>query len=179
YGRLPEVLSRAELERFFFLDDVDRGLVEAKRRDYNKLGFALQLVTVRNVGAFLADPLDVPVELADYLAGQLGIVDAACVKSYGEREKTRCAHVWALRQAGGWHELSVVEYELGEWVEARAWATGDGPKALFDVAVSWLRERKVLLPGVTRLVRLVAARREAANRRVWETLCDLRSEERV
>ena len=25
YGRLPEVLSRAELERYFFLDDVDHG----------------------------------------------------------------------------------------------------------------------------------------------------------
>jgi TnpA family transposase len=177
YGRLPEVLSRAELERFFFLDDVDRGLVEAKRRDYNKLGFALQLVTVRNVGAFLDDPLDVPVELVDYLAEQLGIVDSSCVKSYGEREKTRFEHVWELRQAGGWHEFSVVENELGEWIEARAWTTGDGPKALFDVAVSWLRERKVLLPGVTRLVRLVAARREAANRRLWETLCDLLDDE--
>ncbi len=177
YGRLPEVLSRAELERFFFLDDVDRGLVEAKRRDYNKLGFALQLVTVRNVGAFLDDPLDVPVELVDYLAEQLGIVDSSCVKSYGEREKTRFEHVWELRQTGGWHEFSVVENELGEWIEARAWTTGDGPKALFDVAVSWLRERKVLLPGVTRLVRLVAARREAANRRLWETLCDLLDDE--
>ncbi len=53
YGWLPESLSRAELERFFFLDDVDRGLVEAKRRDHNKLGFALQLVTVRNAGRSL------------------------------------------------------------------------------------------------------------------------------
>ena len=75
YGRLPEVVSRAELERFFFLDDVDRGLVEAQRRDHNKLGFSLQLVTVRNVGAFLDDPLDVPVEVVDYLAEQLEIAD--------------------------------------------------------------------------------------------------------
>ena len=35
----------------------------------------------------------------------------------------------------------------------------------------------MLLPGVTRLVRLVAARREAANRRLWETLCDLLDDE--
>lgn len=32
----------------------------------------------------------------------------------------------------------------------------------------------MLLPGVTRLV---AARREAANRRLWETLCDLLDDE--
>ncbi len=121
-------LSRAELERFFFLDDVDRGLVETKRRDHNKLGFSLQLVTVRNAGAFLDDPLDVPVELVDYLAEQLGIDDASCVKSYGERAMTRLEHQWEIRRAEKWREFSEVEGELGEWIEARAWTTGDGPK---------------------------------------------------
>ncbi|MEU5845664.1 DUF4158 domain-containing protein [Saccharopolyspora shandongensis] len=53
---------------------------------------------------------------------------------------------------------STTSDELGEWIEARAWTTGDGPKALFDAAVAWLRERRVLLPGVTTLVRLVASR---------------------
>ncbi|MFD4190516.1 Tn3 family transposase [Amycolatopsis thermoflava] len=177
YGRLPESLSRAELERFFFLDDVDRGLVEAKRRDHNKLGFSVQLVTVRNAGAFLDDPLDVPVELVDYLAEQIGIDDVSCVKSYGEREKTRFEHVWELRQTGGWREFSIVEGEIGEWIEARAWTTGDGPKALFDAAVGCLRERRVLLPGVTTLVRLVASRREAANQRLWATLHQLLDDE--
>ncbi|WP_428847689.1 DUF4158 domain-containing protein [Nocardia tengchongensis] len=42
YGRFP-ALSRVELERFFHLDDEDRKLIADRRRDYNKLGFALQL----------------------------------------------------------------------------------------------------------------------------------------
>ncbi|HEY5840409.1 MAG TPA: DUF4158 domain-containing protein [Mycobacterium sp.] len=74
YGRFGS-LSRVELERFFHLDDEDRRLIGARRRDYNRLGFALQVVTVRNLGMFLADPLDVPPELVDYLAEQLGIED--------------------------------------------------------------------------------------------------------
>ncbi|GAB3289185.1 DUF4158 domain-containing protein [Parasphingorhabdus pacifica] len=78
----------------------------------------------------------------DYLAEQLEIADPACVKSYGEREKTVFEHVWELGQAGGWREFSTVEGELGEWIEARTWTTGDGPKALFDAAVAWLRERR-------------------------------------
>lgn len=52
----------------------------------------------------------------------------------------------------------------------RAWTTGDGPKALFDGAVVWLREHRVLLPGVSTLARLVARVRDAAMQWLWDTL---------
>lgn len=48
--------SRTELERFFFLDDADRELIEGKRRSHNRLGFAAQLTTARYLGVFLDDP---------------------------------------------------------------------------------------------------------------------------
>ena len=73
----------------FHLDDEDRRLIEARRRDYNRLGFALQVVTVRHLGMFLPDPLEVPPELVGYLAEQLGIEDPTCVKRYTDREKTK------------------------------------------------------------------------------------------
>jgi TnpA family transposase len=58
-------------------------------------------------------------------------------------------------------------------MDARAWTSGDGPKAIFVDAVAWLRERGVLLPGVTTLTRLVARVRDAATQRVWATLYEL------
>jgi len=67
--------SRTELERFFFLDDADRELIEGKRRSHNRLSFTVQLTTARYLGVFLDDPTDVPAEVVDYLAEQLGIAD--------------------------------------------------------------------------------------------------------
>ncbi|MEU2358702.1 Tn3 family transposase [Streptomyces misionensis] len=175
YAAYDGALARAELERFFFLDDADRALIESKRRSHNRLGFAAQLTTVRYLGVFLDDPTDIPAEVADCLAEQLGIADVSVLKAYGEREKTRFEHVWELGKLLEYTEFAEVEAELRAWVDARAWVTGEGPKALFDAAVGWLRERRVLLPGVTTLARLGAAVREAANQRLWDTLYGLLS----
>lgn len=173
YAAFHGVPSRTELERFFFLDDADRELIEAKRRAHNRLGFAVQLTTARYLGVFQDDPVDVPAEVVDYLAEQLDIADASVLKAYGERENTRLDHVRELRRVLEYREFAGAEAELRVWVDARAWTTGEGPKALFDAAVGWLRERRVLLPGVTTLTRLVASVREVANQRLWDTLYGL------
>jgi hypothetical protein len=58
-------------------------------------------------------------------------------------------------------------------VDARAWTSGDGPKAIFNDALAWLAKRHVLLPGVTTLARMVARVRDQATERLYETLYHL------
>ncbi len=91
--------SRTDLERFFFLDDADKGLITDRRGDHNRLGIMLQATTVRYLGVFLEDPLDVPWPVVEYLAEQLGIADPSCVKRYTERLKTAYEHAWEIRDA--------------------------------------------------------------------------------
>ena len=170
YGRFVGPPSLAELERFFFLDDADRRLVAKRRGDSNRVGFAVQLGTVRFLGTFLADPTDVPTEVVDYVAEQVGATDASCLKGYLARRATRFEHAAEIAAACGYGDFAEAETELVRWLDDRAWTTGDGPTALFGGAVRWLRDRQVLLPGVSRLTRLVSRVREAATERLWDVL---------
>jgi TnpA family transposase len=101
YGAFYGVPARAELERFFFLDDADREKAQAKRRAHNRLGFAVQLTSVRFLGRFMPDPRQVPVEVAEYLAEQLGIADASVLAEYSERDGTARSHAGEIQQDGG------------------------------------------------------------------------------
>jgi hypothetical protein len=170
YGRYAQVPSQADLERVFFLDDEDLALVDRHRGAHMRAGFALQLVTVRWLGVFLEDPLDVPGVVLDFVTGQLGMTDPSQVKRYAERVKTRFDHQWEIRRVHGLREFAEVEEEFVEWVAARSWTSGDGPKAIFLDGITWLRERKVLLPGVTTLARLVAKVRDDTTNRLWGEL---------
>jgi hypothetical protein len=80
-------------------------LIALRRTDSHRLGFALQIGTVRCAGRFLEDPIDVPWPAVDYLAEQLGIADPSCIKRYVDRIKTAYEHAWEIRDAYGYHQF--------------------------------------------------------------------------
>ena len=170
YGRYAAPPSRADLERVFFLYDEDRAQVAQRRGQHMRLGFALQLVTVRWLGTFLEDPVDVPGVVLEFVAEQLEVEDPSQVKRYAERRETPFDHQRDIRRVYGWKDFTDVDDEFAAWVAARSWTSGDRPKAIFTDGVGWLRERKVLLPGVTTLARLVAKVRDDTTKRLWGVL---------
>src|SRR5262249_15520070 len=145
-----------QLTRFFYLDDVDRALIMQRRGAVTQLGFALQVVTVRFLGTFLDDPLDVPPGVVAYLARQLNLPDLDGVERY-RTSTVRRTHAAEIRQAYGYRQYGDQpgHFQLLRWLYARAWVGTERPSLLFERAVAWLRERKILLPGVTVLEREV------------------------
>ena len=171
YGRYVGAPSSAELDRFFFLDAADEALIRRRRGAHHRLGFALQLTTVRFVGMFLPDPLEVPDEVVIYLAKQLDVDTIDQLSRYTERRSTRFEHQEEIRAALGLTEFSSQLEAFTAWLDGLAFNTGDGPHALFTASVDYLRCHQVVLPGVSTLARLVARVREEATARLHGGLC--------
>jgi Domain of unknown function (DUF4158) len=97
YGHFVGPPSNQQLSRYFHLDDADRERVNVRRGAHNKLGFALQLTSVRFLGTFLAEPTAVPSNVVAYVAAQLSIRDVACLADYAARPSTGWEHAAEIR----------------------------------------------------------------------------------
>lgn len=174
YGRYGEAPSARQLERFFHFDDRDRERIADRRGDHNRLGFAVQLATVRFLGTFLAHPADVPAAVAVTVARELAITEPGCLAEYARREQTHREHAGEIQRVYGYRDFSgrTAQAELTGWLQARAWITAERPSVLFDLATARLIEAKVLLPGASVLARLIAAARDQASDRLYATLAD-------
>jgi TnpA family transposase len=92
YGRYHGDPAPAQLAKCFFLDDRDRAEIASHRGVHNRLGYAVQLCTVRFLGTFLPDPTAVPRIVVKHLAEQLQIPDLNCLAQYRKRSATHPAH---------------------------------------------------------------------------------------
>lgn len=169
YGRYAGNPTPDQLARYFFLDDSDRKLISTRRGDHNRLGFSLQLCTVRFLGTFLPDPTSAPKMIVKHLAKQLSVSDPGCLKQYMERSPTHREHAGEIQRFYGYYDFSdqPEHFRLVRWLYTRTWLSAERPIVLFDLVTARLVEKKILLPGVTVLTKLIARVRDRASARLW------------
>jgi TnpA family transposase len=174
YGRYAQAPSPTQLAKYFHLDDTDLEAISPWREDHTRLGFALQVCTVRFLGNFIRDLTETPCNAVAYLARQLEIEDPEGWQKYvGSKTQTR--HRQLIRESYGYEDFhsSPKTFALIRRLYARAWLADERPLVLFDFATAWIVQHKVLLPGATVLARLIARIINRANQRLWGALASL------
>jgi hypothetical protein len=175
YGRFSGESTEDQLSRYFHLDNTDRSFIDKRRGEHNRLGFALQITTVRFLGTFLSDPTNVPSGVLHFIARQLDVADMKCIEKYLHRKVTRYAHSAELQKLYGSHEFNEPPWkeQLTEILYNRSWISNERSSLMFDFATVWLIQHKVLLPGITTLSRLIAETRDKSANQLWKLLSSL------
>lgn len=106
YGRYAGEPSEEQLHRYFRFDDHDRGLISTRRGKHHQLAFALQLATLRFLGTFLPNPLDIPEVALTYVARQLDLpIHQGKLDRYAVGER-RWDHQAQIREMYGYKPFS-------------------------------------------------------------------------
>ena len=117
FGRFTGEPTPEQLARFFHLDDADKQVVALRRGDHNRLGFAIQLGTVRFLGTFLEAPQEAPLGVVANVAHQWSIGDPSCYAQYCIGEQ-RWEHAAEIRKRYGYTEFAEwpVQFRLNRWL---------------------------------------------------------------
>lgn len=162
-----------QLGRYFHLAEADRRLVYERRRDHTRLGMAIQVGTVRFLGTFLTEAQwnTVPAEVIRYVAAQLDL-QPGLWSEYLRHRQTVFDHQAIIRQHYGYREFNhqAERFVTLRWLYTCVWLHAESPSRLFDLLVMRLRERQVLLPGISTLERCVNRVRDQVARRIWARL---------
>ena len=174
YQAIPTDLSPQDLQHYCTLSPTDLQLIAGQRRDYNRLGFALQLITIRLLNHLPQTWYkQVPPTLTAHIAAQLA-TDPAVLNTYGEREATRTAHtqlILSYLRCRRWQPL-IDTGPLETWLLERA-LEHDNDRVLLDMACDWLRQERILRPAIIELERFVISLAELVHQETYRRLSSL------
>jgi TnpA family transposase len=161
WQRFPETIPQDDLAVYFLLSADDQREVNRQREPCNRLGYALQLCTLRYLGFVPTDFTATPEVVVTFVAEQLGITPRVLVL-YDNR-RTQSEHRRHVRTYLGFRPATPMDvYALQTWLLARA-LEHDKPTLLLQLACEKLYRERIVRPGVTRLERFVATAREQAH----------------
>ena len=167
--RLPDEIDDDTERKYFTLTKQDLEQVDKCRGPANRLGFAVQLCTLRWHGYFLPDTRGVPPSVVEMIGSQLGLLPIS-LDSYPQNEKTRFEHLERIRK----HLMFVrCEAPQRERLLNHLTAIAQGltrATALRQATHRWLKQEQIVRPGRTTLRDFIVSAREAALQNAYAIL---------
>lgn len=166
---LPE--DEGELIRRYPFTTRDMALVQQRRGDSNRFGFAVHLCHLRFPGQILGAGESPDPRLTRLVARQLGL-DSEVWSEYAQRDQTRREHLQLIIDAYGYRQFSAASYrELALWLLPLAMQSDQG-MVLAQTVLEELRIRKIIVPPISVVERLCAEAASRALRQIHQALTD-------
>ena len=157
YPAFRSSYSHDELVEHFLLTPAELDIVLTCRGDANRCGMALLLKTLPYLGYVPGGLDEVPREVRDFIAGQLGLLwDHS--DGYPWQSSTRDHHLVQVRQHTGWRFPTTQDKaDLEQWLRSQGACEAHTAELLFESACERLRWLRVELPAEGELDRIVNA----------------------
>ncbi|KQX29237.1 MULTISPECIES: Tn3 family transposase [Ensifer] len=163
----PEAYEEALARYALSVEDI--AFAKGHRRSHNRLGFAIQLALVRDLGRPLRAGDAPPQAIISVVADQLGI-EPAVFGLYAQREETRREHAREIVAALGLRAVRASDYRSLITAAAREAAATEKGMPIAQAVIEALKDGKLLVPGPELLIRLAMAGRAAARRHAYREL---------
>ncbi|MFE4524825.1 Tn3 family transposase [Cytobacillus firmus] len=157
------------LGTYFTFSKRDLEIVNKRRRDENRLGFAVQLAVLRYPGWPYTHIKSIPDSVLQYISKQIG-ASPSSLSHYPQRENTLWDHLKEIRS-----EYDLVTFTLREYrmtfkhLHQLALENGDAIHLLHE-CIDFLRKYKTILPAITTLERMVWEARAMAEKKLFNTV---------
>ena len=171
-------LDRASLAKFYTVADEDRPLIEIKRGDANRRGFALHLALLRHPGFGMRHNDIVPDFLVRHVAGQLGI-GAGVFTGYARRAQTRLEHAWEAMGHLGLRAFEAADVAGALGAASHAANATERGRLIAAAVVEQLRAARIVLPAPARIERIGVAGRAMARRLAADAVVDALTDEQI
>ena len=176
-SQFPSAIPESDLIQYFTLTWEDQVQIKRQRRSENRLGFALQLCTLRYLGFCPDDLQQVLTEVVEFLAHQLQI-PVESLSRYAQRTQTRTEHLQQIQSYLGVRDPTAKDLRsLARWLLERA-MEHDSMSVLFQLAADKLYSEKMVRLGVTTLERMVSTARRQAMLKTYRLLKPLLTRQR-
>ena len=161
----------AEIVRHYTFSPEDLALIRRRRRDANRLGFAVLLAYLRFPGRVRGVAEVPPANTLSFIAGQLGC-NLTALDGYARREENRWEHLGELQAYLGVRPFQREDYRAVTKVAVEQATGTDRGHAIVSAMVTDLRQRGVILPAALELERIALGARARAREQAYKALIE-------
>ncbi|MEK5105051.1 Tn3 family transposase [Cytobacillus sp. FSL M8-0252] len=144
-------------------------IINKRRREENRLGFATQLAVLHYPGWSYTHIKSIPESVLHYIAKQIGATSSS-LSLYPQRDNTLWDHLKEIRNEFGFLPFTLKEYRMTfKHLHQLAFENGDTSHLLFE-CLDFLRKNRIILPAITTLERIVWEARAMAEKKIYNTV---------